>query len=123
MAIPNLGDNMIFTRIFKWTSDGSGDASEEFLRLANTKLLSIQLAPGNSGDLTTNVPTNEYGVVINDSYGEDITEGEFASNSNSVAESLYANPAIPMTTTWTVVVSGAGSANEGIVRMEMETLG
>ncbi len=103
-----------------WTSDGSGDASVTIPNYHGYLLLSAKTAPGEDGDLATDLPTDLYDVVINDAYSEDIMNGNLADRSGTVAKAEYAIPAIPIISALTVVVSNAGDTKQGLVLLTFE---
>ena len=103
---------------FNWTSSSGGAASYELPEnMRDFYLIAIKTAPGKHGDLTTNLPTADYDVVIEDGFEEDLAEGECADRSGTISESFYANPIIPITTGITIKITNAGNANEGKVRL------
>jgi len=105
-------------KIVPWESDASGDASVGIdIDYNGMNIVSVQTIPGLNGDRTTTTPTADYDVVINDEYGEDIMEGELADRSATVGETLYANPPLPVPGILTIVVSNAGNAKTGIVKI------
>ncbi len=112
-SIKQTKDRKIY--IESWLSDASGDASVTFTPENIFGLLKVQTVPGKDGDLTTDLPTDQHDVVINDIYSEDIMNAELADCSGTVAESYHACPDFITSGALTIVVSNAGNAKQGIV--------
>lgn len=80
--------------VVDWTSDSSGHVISDNIEAAGY-LTEIETIPGASGDKSTNTPTNNYDILITDTYGYDIAAGKMGANrSSSIAQrQLAANPA------------------------------
>ena len=104
---------------FKWTSDSNGDASLELAESKRGKsLIRVQTIPGANGDLTTDLPTDQYNVTIKDAFGEDLAASECLDRSGTVSESINTiNNGIPITTALTITISDAGDTKQGMVRL------
>jgi hypothetical protein len=76
-----------------WRSDASGDVladlySELDVGLLTGQVLWIETAPGENGDLTTDLPTADYDVYFLDTHGLDWAGGVLADRSGTAAEVL-----------------------------------
>jgi hypothetical protein len=98
-----------------WTSDSSGDATVILPYYKGFDLVAVMVAPGKYGDLTTDVPTDDYSIEITNACEEDIMDSMLSACSNSEAQTIYANPPIQVPSVLTVSVSGAGDTNQGVL--------
>jgi len=103
-----------------WTSDGGGDASVTIANYHGYLLLSAKSAPGQDGDLTTDLPSNPYSIVLNDAYSEDIMATALSAVSGLVSVTKYPTTPIPIISALTVVVSGAGATNQGLLILTLQ---
>lgn len=74
-----------------WKSDASGDASAYLdtdlsLSLLTGEVLFFETAPGENGDLATDLPTASYDITLLDIHGYDWAGGALANRSGTVAE-------------------------------------
>jgi len=100
-----------------WTSDGSGDATVEVGDYSGFQLVTVQTIPGSGGDQ----PTDNYSMtLIDDITGLDVMHGECVDNRSNVSadvEEISNVPILPITSSMTVTISGAGDTNTGIVNL------
>ena len=96
-----------------WTSDGSGDATVNFI--ANGKLRRAVFNPG------TPAPTDNYDVVINDDEGFDILTGQGANRDTATSEVAASGSLLPyLVGQHSLAVSNAGSAKAGEIILYLE---
>ncbi len=110
-----------------WTSDGDGDATgnlaalfsaakadyEPTLTAIKGLVRSTQTIPGEEGDLTTDLPSDEYDLTITDAYGEDILNGAGANRSGTASQViLQANTRI-IDSELAISISNAGDSKKG----------
>ena len=115
--------DLVLTVTVSWLSAAGGAASVSLTECYGYNLAAVQTVPGTDGDLTNNLPTADYDVVINDEYGEDIMKTELANRSGTVAKTEYANPPFPVPSEITIEVTNAGAAKEGIVNIFLHRIG
>jgi len=100
---------------WSWTSDGSGDVSG-----TDTKVLSGQVLRWATNPSST-APSANYDIVVNDDDAIDIAAGGLAnrhtSNSEQVLTGGDAKDGAAFMGKLSLVVSNAGSAKEGVLRM------
>lgn len=103
--------------ILDWTSDASGDATVNILDYLGYKLSSVLCAPGESGDLATDLPTDLYDVVLtDDASGVDMIAGEGADRSGTVANAVIVSTTdVLIFGAMTLTVSNAGNTKKGRV--------
>jgi len=104
-----------------WTSDGSGDATVDIPDHTGYLIASVRSAPGEEGDLATDLPTNLYGItLINDLTGEDVLAGEGADRSGTVADvALIGDPPPPVPGAMTLTIAAAGDTKQGRVYLSL----
>ena len=100
---------------WSWTSDASGDVSGTDTKVLSGVALRYATNPGGTA------PTDDYDIVINDEDGIDITAGVLAdrdtSNSEQVLTGGDAKDGAAFMGALSLVVSNAGNAKEGVLRM------
>jgi len=111
---------MIARAHYDWTSDGSGDATVVIPDFKGYFIVAVRTAPGEEGDLATDLPTNLYTVtLINDATGADILAGEGADRSGTVADdALIADPPVSVPGAMTLTVASAGVTKQGRVYID-----
>ena len=98
-----------------WISNGSGNASIDMSDYQGYEIVAFQTVPGEGGDLTNDLPTDGYNLVLEDSYGMDWLFTEGAGRSGTVAEAKCRVERIPVCKEVVFKISGAGSTNQGII--------
>ncbi len=104
-----------------WKSDASGDglidlSTELSLGLVTGLLAWIETAPGEDGDLTTDLPTASYDLYLLDIHGYDWLKGALVDRSGTVAELVEPSDApILLNQRLILKVDNAGSAKRGRV--------
>lgn len=102
-----------------WKCDASGNVSAYFdtdLSLSNItgKIEFVETAPGEDGDLTTDLPTASYDITLLDDSGYDWLGGTLANRSGSVAEKVVPSSTLVLVQQrLKVVVANAGNAKRG----------
>lgn len=98
-----------------WTSDASGDVSGTDTKVVAGAALRYATNPGSTA------PTDDYDIVINDEDSIDITAGGLADRDTSNSEQLLtggdAKDGAAFMGKLSLVVSNAGNAKEGVLRM------
>jgi len=98
-----------------WTSDASGDVSGTDTVVVSGVALRYATNPGSTA------PTDNYDIVINDEDGIDIAAGGLVnrdtSNSEQVLTGGDAKDGAAFIGKLSLVVSNAGNAKEGVLRM------
>ena len=109
--------------IFTWTSDASGDVSGGTKALISGQILRVVTNPDG-----TDVPSDNYDVVLNDEDGDDVAEGLLANRDTANVEAVaIATEQTVGSTTGLLpvaihglidcVVSNAGNAKKGVVNV------
>jgi len=113
---------MIAREYYDWTSDSSGDATVAIPNFKSYMITAVRSAPGENGDLLTNLPTNLYGIeLINDLTGADVLVGEGAGRSGTVADdALIADPPVSVPGTMTLTIASAGAGRQGRVYIDFK---
>ena len=100
---------------WSWTSDASGDMSGTDTVVVSGVALRYATNPGSTA------PTDNYDIVVNDEDGIDIAAGGLAnrdtSNSEQVLTGGDAKDGAAFIGKLSLVVSNAGNAKEGVLRM------
>jgi hypothetical protein len=100
---------------WSWTSDASGDVSGTDTVVVSGVALRYATNPGSTA------PTDNYDIVVNDEDGIDIAAGGLAnrdtSNSEQVLTGGDAKDGPAFMGKLSLVVSNAGNAKEGVLRM------
>lgn len=106
------GQGVALTTV-EWTSDASGDATDEFD--FDGQIYRVVTTPG-AGGLA---PTTLYDVTLLDEDGHDILGGAGANRSATVSEQLDLTSLAPLVHygTLTLTVAAAGDANAGTVKI------
>lgn len=111
-----------------WLCDASGDALADFyseldLGLITGEVIFIETAPGSSGDLTTDLPTDQYDLFLKDLHGYDWAGAEIDNRSGTVAEKVIPTTAIILLNQrLTIQVDNAGNAKRGRVIIGIRNL-
>ncbi len=129
----SIGEN--FAIILDWTSATDGTVN---LPIASTyssqkpfgeyiqpsriigELRSIETAPGENGNLTDDLPTDNYNIAIKDRYGLDIAGGNLAARSGTVAEKIVSSGKLIIDSELTLIIDSAGDSKKGRIIMEFE---
>ncbi|ANS03537.1 hypothetical protein [uncultured Mediterranean phage uvDeep-CGR2-KM21-C338] len=100
---------------WSWTSDASGDVSGTDTKILSGVALRFATNPGSTA------PTANYDIVINDEDAIDIAAGGLANRHTSDSEQLLtggdAKDGAAFMGALSLVVSNAGNAKEGVLRM------
>jgi len=100
---------------WSWTSDASGDVSGTDTVVVSGVALRWATNPGSTA------PTANYDIVVNDEDGIDIANGGLANRHTSTSEHFIpggdADPGAAFVGKLSLVVSNAGNAKEGVLRM------
>ena len=94
-----------------WTSDASGDVSG-----ADTKVLSGVALRCTTDPDGSAAPTDNYDIVVNDSLGGDVVGGALANRDTLDSESAAVTGGA-FSGVLSLVVSTAGNAKKGVLRM------
>ncbi len=105
--------------LLSWTSDAAGDASVATVAIVG-KVHRVTCIPDG-----VDTPTNLYDVVLNDSDGQDVMAGGLVNQVNTGPDgAILANPCPvgigPGGDILTAVVSNAGNAKKGTIRIYVE---
>lgn len=111
-----------------WKSDASGNVlvnldTELSLGLITGTLEFALTAPGENGDLTTDLPTANYDITLIDAHSYDWAGGNLANRSGTVAEK-YTPTAPPVLCEQALIVSiaAAGNAKRGRLVLGVKSL-
>jgi hypothetical protein len=104
------------------TGLGSGSASPIAPSKVKGMFKSIEFIPGLNGDLTTSLPTPNYGVSILDAYGYDILDKAGVSRSSTVAEKLFPADYFIIDSELTLTIASAGDTKKGRIIIELEAI-
>lgn len=102
-----------------WKSDASGDGlanldTELGVGKLTGEVAFFETAPGENGDLTTDLPTASYDLFLVDAHGFDWANGEIDDRSGTVAEKVVpTNTIIFLNQVVSIKVDNAGDANRG----------
>ena len=97
-----------------WVSDSSGDVSGVGVSpKLSGYIVGIETIPGLNGNLTDNLPTDQYDITLDDPYDYDLAGGSLANRSASVAEKRVPSQPIPIDSEITLEISAAGNAKKG----------
>ena len=100
---------------WSWTSDASGDVSGTDTMVVSGVALRWATNPGSTA------PTANYDIVVNDEDGIDIANGGLVNRHTSNSEHFIpggdADPGAAFLGKLSLVVSNAGNAKEGVLRM------
>lgn len=100
---------------WSWTSDASGDVSGTDTKVLSGVALRYATNPGSTA------PTDDYDIVINDEDSIDIAAGGLADRDTSNSEQLLtggdAKDGAAFMGVLSLVVSNAGNAKAGVLRM------
>tara|TARA_Y100000310_G_scaffold321056_1_gene378182 strand:- start:399 stop:773 length:375 start_codon:yes stop_codon:yes gene_type:complete len=98
-----------------WTSDASGDVSGEDTKVLVGRVLRWATNPSGTA------PSDNYDIVVNDEDGIDIAAGDLANRDTSTSEQVLtggdAKDGATFHGTLSLVVSNAGNAKEGVLKM------
>lgn len=114
--------------ILSWKSDASGDGAVRLnadlaLGLITGTLEFIETAPGENGDLTTDLPTASYDVYLKDAYGFDWAEAGVDDRSGTAAEKYVpTTPPMLIGQDMQLVIDNAGDAKRGRVLIGVKSL-
>ncbi len=108
-ASENLGGWQV---VYEWLSDGSGDASVADTTQLRGYVMRMVTVPD-----AVAVPADDYDVELHDGDGADVLAGAGANRDEATPESV--NPSAPpyVNGSLTLVVSNAGDAKAGSVRV------
>ena len=98
-----------------WISDGSGDASVDMSDFHGYEIVAFQTVPGEDGDLTTDLPSADYNLTLEDSYGMDWLFTKGLTRSGTVAEAFCRTGRIPVCKDMSFEIADAGAAKQGII--------
>jgi len=73
----------------------------------------IETAPGEEGDLATDLPTALYDVTLLDAHSYDVAGASLANRSGTVAEEVIPSSPIPLDSELTLTIAAAGDAKQG----------
>lgn len=111
MATTEVVHGSVKKLTWAWTSDGSGDFSEESDEVYDGKIVGLTTIPDG-----TAAPDDNYDIVVNDNAGHDVLLGAGADRDTANTEHVTgASLAAVAASRLTLVVSNAGAANEGTV--------
>jgi len=100
---------------WSWTSDASGDVSGTDTVVVSGVALRWATNPGSTA------PTDDYDIVVNDEDSIDIANGGLGNRDTSTSEHFIpggdADPGAAFVGKLSLVVSNAGNAKEGVLRM------
>lgn len=111
-----------------WKCDASGDANAYLdtdlsLGLLTGTIEFILTAPGENGDLTTDLPTASYDLYIKDVHGFDWLGTSLENRSGTVAEKVVPSPIpIVIAQQLRLVVDNAGDAKRGRIIIGVKSL-
>lgn len=111
-----------------WKCDASGDANAYLdtdlsLGLITGTIEFILTAPGENGDLTTDLPTASYDLYIKDVHGFDWLGTALENRSGTVAEKVVPSPVpIVIAQQLRLVVDNAGNAKRGRIIIGVKSL-
>ena len=97
---------------FTWLSDASGDADDATTKVLSGELLKIVTDPDG-----TDAPTDNYDIVLNDENGLDVAAAGLANRDTATTEEALATRGACFDGTLNLVVSNAGNAKRGVVRV------
>lgn len=105
--------------VIDWKCDASGNVSAYLdtdlsLSLLTGEIAFIETAPGENGDLTTDLPTNLYDITLLDDSEYDWAGGILANRSGTAAEKVIpASTLVVIQQRIKLVVANAGNAKRG----------
>lgn len=76
-------------------------------------IVGMETAPGKDGNLTDNLPTDQYDITLDDPYDCDIAGASLANRSGTVAEKVVPSQPLPIDSEITLEISAAGNAMRG----------
>jgi hypothetical protein len=114
--------------VLDWKCDASGDANAYLdtdlsLGLITGTIEFIETAPGENGDLTTDLPTASYDLYIRDIHGYDWLGTALENRSVTVAEKVVPSPVpIVIAQQLRLIVDNAGDSKRGRVIIGVKSL-
>ena len=105
--------------VIDWKCDASGNVSAYLdtdlsLSLLTGEIAFVETAPGEDGDLTTDLPTNLYDITLVDDSGYDWIGGTLENRSGTVAEKVVpSSTLVVIQQRIKLVVADAGDAKRG----------
>lgn len=105
--------------VIDWKCDASGNVSAYLdtdlsLSLLTGEIAFVETAPGEGGDLTTDLPTNSYDITLVDDSGYDWLGGTLENRSVTVAEKVVpSSTLVVIQQRIKLVVANAGDAKRG----------
>ena len=111
-----------------WKCDASGDANAYLdtdlsLGLITGTVEFIETAPGENGDLTTDLPTASYDLYLRDVHGYDWLGTALENRSGTVAEKVLPSPVpILIGQHLRLIVDNAGNAKRGRIIIGVKSL-
>ena len=105
--------------VIDWKCDASGNVSAYLdtdlsLSLLTGEVAFVETAPGEDGDLTTDLPTASYEITLLDDSGYDWLGGSLANRSGTVAEKVVpSSTLVVIQQRVKLVVANAGNAKSG----------
>jgi hypothetical protein len=79
------------------------------------KIKKVQTAPGNNGDLTTYLPTDQYDLTLTDEYGYEVTASGIGNRSGTISESIV--PVSDIVVDSELILTGSNCGNNGKFRV------
>jgi len=76
-------------------------------------IVGFETIPGEDGDLTTDLPTDQYDIELHSPYDVDVLGGTAKNRSGTVGERVGPSVLIPVDSEITVEISNAGNAKQG----------
>lgn len=97
---------------FTWLCDASGDADDGTTKAISGELLKVVTDPDG-----TDVPTDNYDIVLNDENGLDVAAAGLGNRDTANTEQALATLGSCFDGTLNLVVSNAGNAKRGVVKV------
>ena len=82
-------------------------------------IVGLETIPGKDGNLTDNLPTDQYDITLDDPYDYDIAGASLANRSGTVAEKVVPSQPLPIDSEITLEISAAGNATKGRIILQI----
>lgn len=117
-------DGQIVRLTLDWTSDAGGvvlaaiGATLGDIRAVRGLLSRVETIPGLEGDLTTNLPNDQYDIALLTPYGADLVDGNCGNRSGIIADTgpIFATP-IPNIDEIRLNINNAGALRSGRINL------
>jgi len=100
-----------------WTTLDNGQASIVLNDFSGYEIIAVQTVPGTDGDLVTNLPNDNYNVILLDAFNIDWFFAEGHDRKKVLSEVFFITNRVPFPDSAKLTINNAGSANQGLVNI------